>query len=89
LNVLEANACGTPCIAYDVAGLRDSVRDGVTGFLVGDGDVLGLAERVVAVLGDERLRRRLSENALEYAKQFSWDKTAKEFMKVIRSVAET
>jgi glycosyltransferase involved in cell wall biosynthesis len=86
LSVLEANACGTPCIAYDVAGLRDSVRDGVTGFLVGDGDVLGLAERVVAVLGDEELRRRLSENALEYAKQFTWDKTAQQFMKVIKSV---
>jgi glycosyltransferase involved in cell wall biosynthesis len=45
-----------------------------------------LAERVVAFLGDERLRRRLSENALEYAKQFSWDKTAEEFMRVIRGV---
>jgi glycosyltransferase involved in cell wall biosynthesis len=37
-------------------------------------------------LGDERLRRRLSENALEYAKQFNWDKTAKEFLKVIEGV---
>jgi glycosyltransferase involved in cell wall biosynthesis len=66
--------------------LRDSVKDGVTGFLVGDDDVLGLAERIVAVLGDEALRRRLGENALEYAKQFNWDKTAQEFMKVIKSV---
>jgi glycosyltransferase involved in cell wall biosynthesis len=86
LNVLEANACGTPCVCYGVGGLRDSVRDGVTGFLVSDGDVEGLAEKIVAVLGDERLRRRLSENALEYAKQFNWDKTAKEFMRVIRGV---
>jgi glycosyltransferase involved in cell wall biosynthesis len=45
-----------------------------------------LAEKIVAVLGDERLRRRLSENALEYAKQFNWDKTAKEFMGVIERI---
>jgi glycosyltransferase involved in cell wall biosynthesis len=34
LNVLEANALGTPCVAYDVAGLRDSIIDGRTGLLV-------------------------------------------------------
>lgn len=84
LNVLEANALGTPCVAYDVGGLRDSVRDGETGLLVENGNVEGLAEAIVRVLRDEALRERLSKNALEYARKFSWDKTAKEFMKVLR-----
>lgn len=44
LNVLEAGALGVPCVGYDVAGLRDSVRDGETGLLVRSGDVLGLAD---------------------------------------------
>jgi glycosyltransferase involved in cell wall biosynthesis len=86
LNVVEANALGTPCVAYDVAGLRDSVRDGVTGLLCESGDVGGLAERVLWVLGDEGLRVRLSRNALEYSRGFSWDKTAQQFMDVIRGV---
>ena len=34
LTVLEANTLGTPAVAYDVPGLRDSVRDGRTGWLV-------------------------------------------------------
>lgn len=34
LSIAEANACGTPAIAYDVHGLRDAVRDGETGLLV-------------------------------------------------------
>jgi glycosyltransferase involved in cell wall biosynthesis len=83
LVVTEANSVGTPCVAYDVAGLRDSVKDGVTGLLVEGGDVEGLGEAIVRVLKDEELRLRMSRNALEYAKEFSWDKTAKEFMKYV------
>jgi len=86
LNVLEANALGTPCVAYDVAGLCDSVRDGVTGVLVESGDVGGLGDALVNVLGDEAFRLRLSRNALEYARGFSWDRTAEEFMRVIKGV---
>ena len=40
LTVLEANALGTPAVAYDVPGLRDSVRDKVTGWLVPPGPSL-------------------------------------------------
>jgi glycosyltransferase involved in cell wall biosynthesis len=88
LNVVEAAALGVPCVAYDVAGLRDSVKDGVTGLLVESGDVEALAEALVRVLRDDGLRRMLSENALKYAKQFSWDKTAEDFMKVLEQVID-
>jgi len=87
LNVVEANALGTPCVAYDVAGLRDSVKNGETGVLVESGNVAGLADALVRVLEDEGLRFRLSKNALEYAREFSWDKTAEEFMNVLEKVS--
>lgn len=83
LNVVEAAGFGVPTVAYDVAGLRDSVRDGVTGLLVKDGNVKGLGEALVRVLEDEELRLRLSKNALKYAKGFSWDRSAEEFLKVL------
>lgn len=84
LNVVEADALGVPCVAYDVAGLRDSVIDGETGLLAGSGDVEALAEGIVNVLTNESLRVRLSEKALAYSKSFSWDRVADEFMKVAR-----
>ena len=76
----------TPCVAYDVAGLRDSVRDGETGVLVPSGDVKALANAIIEVLVDGGLRERLSRNALEWAGRFSWDKTAEEFLKVVEGV---
>ena len=88
LNVLEAAACGTPTVAYGVAGLCDSVRDGVTGFLARNGDVRDLANKIIRVLGDEGLRERLSRNCLEYARRFSWDRTAEEFLRVLRLVVD-
>lgn len=87
ITVIEANACGTPAIAYDVPGLRDSIVDGETGFLVKeDGDIEKLAEAIIRVLTDNKLRRRLSENAIKWARRFSWDKSAEEFERIIKGV---
>jgi glycosyltransferase involved in cell wall biosynthesis len=86
LNVIEANALGVPCIAYDVAGLRDSIKDNVTGLLAEDEHVEDLAEKILLVLRDDALREKLSKNALECAKKFNWDKTTKKFMKVLEQV---
>ena len=88
LNVIEAAACGTPCVAYDVGGLRDSVKDGETGLLARDGDIKALAEKIATVLEDDGLREKLSKNALEYSKQFSWDKTAEQFIKILERVLD-
>jgi glycosyltransferase involved in cell wall biosynthesis len=87
LNVVEAAALGMPCVAYGVAGLRDSVVDGVTGLLVKSGDVRGLADAIIRLLGDEDFRLRLSEAALHYARQFSWNRCGEQFLKILNGVA--
>jgi len=83
LNVVEANAFGVPCVAYDVAGLRDSVKNGETGLLAEAGNIEDLAEKIVMVLNDGALRKELSQNALNCSRRFSWDETAKTFMTVL------
>ena len=88
LVVLEANACGTPAVGYDVPGLRDSIRHGETGILVPPGDVKALTEALTHLLTDDGLREKLSKNALEWSRQFSWDKTAEEFLKMINHVVK-
>jgi len=76
LTVIEANACGTPVIAADAPGLRDSVRDGETGLLVPPGDEKALAAALVRVFCDVELRERLSAGAIEWAGRFRWDDAA-------------
>jgi glycosyltransferase involved in cell wall biosynthesis len=54
-SLIEACAAGRPVVAYDVEWHGELVRDGVTGFLVSEGDVGGVVHRVRRLLGDERL----------------------------------
>ena len=83
LNVVEANALGTPCIAYDVAGLRDSIKDDETGLIARAGTIEGLADKIIMVIKDDTMRERLSRNALQYSRRFSWDETFEAVFKVI------
>ena len=74
---MEAAACGTPTIASDVPGLRDSVVDGQTGFLVPHGDVEVLSRRIEELLDDEEKRVRLGKGARSFAEGFAWDVSAR------------
>lgn len=83
---IEANACGVPVVASNSPGLRDSVVDGKTGFLVEHNDIKALSDRIIQILQDKTLQERLSQNAIEWASQFSWDKAAKEMLELIKSI---
>ncbi|MEE3330174.1 MAG: glycosyltransferase family 4 protein [Myxococcota bacterium] len=78
LTVIEANAVGTPVVAADAPGLRDSVRHEETGYLVRTGDVDGFAERIGSLLEEEASWRRMAEAALEWSSHFDWDVAADE-----------
>jgi glycosyltransferase involved in cell wall biosynthesis len=86
LVVTESNAVGTPAIAYDIPGLRDSVRNGETGILVKENSPIGLAETALSVLDDKEWLSKLSSNALAFSKQFSWDRVSDAFDNIIRKV---
>jgi glycosyltransferase involved in cell wall biosynthesis len=73
---LEAAACGTLTIASDSPGLRDSVRDGVTGVLVGHGDREALVGTIAYLIADESERERMSREARRFAEGYSWDESA-------------
>lgn len=88
ITVIEANNCGTPAIAYNVPGLRDSIRDGETGLLVPAGNIDELAGAISRVLDDSELRNRLSQNALTWATRFNWDNSAEDFSRVIGDVID-
>jgi glycosyltransferase involved in cell wall biosynthesis len=78
LTVVEANACGAPVVGSNSPGLRDSIRDGETGFLVPPGDVEAFAQRALQLLRDDPLRARMSAAALAWAGSLTWERTARE-----------
>ncbi|MCQ8772049.1 glycosyltransferase family 4 protein [Streptomyces telluris] len=77
LSVMEAAAAGVPALAYDVPGLRDTIRHDVTGWLLGPDDDLasGLAKALRAVAPPQDAARWEAE-CREWAARFSWTATA-------------
>ena len=63
----EAMLCGVPVVAFDVGGTADVVREGETGRLVPDGDIVALAETIASLLQNERERALLGAAAREFA----------------------
>jgi glycosyltransferase involved in cell wall biosynthesis len=76
ITVVEAGACGTPSLASDSPGLRDSVRHGETGFLVPHGDAEALAARMLELAAAPALVERLGAAARRFAEAHTWGRTA-------------
>jgi glycosyltransferase involved in cell wall biosynthesis len=76
---LEAAASGTPTVASDSPGLRESVVHGETGLLVPHGDVPALAEAIASLLGDPARRAELGARARRFAQRYSWEASATAF----------
>lgn len=83
ITTIEANACGTPVIASNVPGLRDSILNPHTGYLVQYGDSNAFAEKILEIIENYELRENMNKEALKWASNFSWEKTSKLFMIVL------
>jgi glycosyltransferase involved in cell wall biosynthesis len=88
ISILEAAACGTPTVGYNVAGVCDAVKHKETGLLVESGNVESLAGGMITILQDASVRTSLSEGAARFAGDFSWDSTAKEAMVALHKALE-
>ncbi len=75
---LEAAACGTPVVASNSPGIRESVIDGKTGYLTPHGDIEALANALGRFAGEPGLVRLMGANGRKFAETFTWDRAATE-----------
>ena len=68
LVLLEAMACGVPCIGTTIGGIPEVIEHGETGYLCGLGDVEDIAQKAINLLSDEALHRSFSINAIQRVK---------------------
>jgi Glycosyltransferase len=75
---LEAAASGTPVVASNSPGIRESVRDGETGYLVPHGEPRAMAEAMGRLAADRALVSRLGTQARRFAETFTWERAAED-----------
>lgn len=81
---IEANICGTPVVAANSDGLRDSVIDGVTGMLFKPGSVVQLANIMRHLLVDRQVNKELATNARDWATKFSWPQSSSSLLTIVK-----
>ncbi|MFB6145532.1 MAG: glycosyltransferase [Candidatus Nanohaloarchaea archaeon] len=85
LTVMEANAAGTPVVAFDNGALSHSVKQGETGQLVQNPHFQEFGQKVAELLKDEEQRHEMSENARSWAIKHDWEQTTKELEEVLEN----
>ncbi|MDP3973552.1 MAG: glycosyltransferase family 4 protein [Candidatus Daviesbacteria bacterium] len=86
LVVIEAARMGTPTVAFNVPGLRDSIINNKTGILCSDNSVENLAKNIFNLLENKKEYDRIRKNALLWSENFSWDKAVKKSLELIEMI---
>lgn len=84
---LEAAACATPVVASNSPGIRESVRDGHTGFLVPHGDTAAMAAAMGRLAESPALVAHLGAEARFFAESFTWERAADQTVRHLLHVA--
>ena len=79
---LEAMACGTPVLSSKKTSLAEVLEDYPL-WVENPREINEISEKILKVLGNEKLRNELIEKGLERAKKFSWQKTAEETLRIL------
>jgi glycosyltransferase involved in cell wall biosynthesis len=83
LVVTEANSQGTPAVAYNVDGLRDSVRQDYTGIICRENTPKDLAKNIIDLLNNEEKYQYLRENAWRWSKEINFDTSYRNFIEAL------
>jgi glycosyltransferase involved in cell wall biosynthesis len=83
LTLQESMACGTPMISFNIGGVPDLVRPGITGYLAQPGDIQAFGDGIVQLLEDEQLRQQMSINCRDIAvKEYALDLQAQRYIEL-------
>lgn len=84
MTVTECAACGTPAIVTDVTGLRDSVVKDKTGIIVSANPSSDeLASAMIKMIEKTAFRKKMSKDAVVWAKNFTWENSYSKFKNII------
>ena len=87
--LLEAQACGLPIVAFACqCGPRDVIHDGEDGFLIEGRDEALFAQRLLRLMGDEELRRRMSDRAAAHSESFSEEHIMQQWEQLFTSITQ-
>lgn len=88
LVVIEAASMGTPTVAFDVPGLRDSIVDGKTGVLDKRGTIETMTKEIIDLINNSERYQKMQDEAFKWSKNFSWQDSSKKSLDLLHSIVK-
>jgi len=88
LSLLEASAAGVPVVCSNAGGVPEVFQNGFNALLYPPGDYHAMAEAIVRVIQDKELAKKISANAVQTAKRFTWERTARRILRVYEELLQ-
>jgi len=79
---LEANACGKPVIGYNLAAIKERIKDGFNGFLVENFEEF--KKRALELKEQVNLRKKMGENGVKIVKSYNWERISEMYEKKLK-----
>lgn len=85
----EAGTFALPCVIQEITGLDDIIIEGENGFIVPQGDLDGMADKLNLLLSDPELRMRMGDRACELVERFSQQRISERWERLIELLLTT
>ena len=86
LVVIEAASQGTPSIVYNVAGLRDSVKNGKTGIVLEENNAKEMAREAIVLIKNKKRYQGFQKNGILWVKSLTWEKATRQSEALLNEV---
>lgn len=80
----EALCFGIPCIGRNIQGMLEIIKPGVNGYLLNNDSIDELAELIVKVIEDDKMKSEVGRMSKSYQDYYSWDRVASDMIKIIK-----
>lgn len=82
--LIEAQSCGLPCVSFNCPeGPADIIHNGIDGYLVPMNDINALADKLLRLMKDDHLRKKMGNKAFENSIQFSTEKIKQKWLEIL------
>ena len=87
LAALEAMACGVPCVSSNAGGLKELIKEGVSGYTAEVGDIDRMSQLVLQIVQDSTIKEKLSKSSRDYAlAYFHVSKIVQQYLNLYKNV---
>lgn len=83
---LEAAAFGLPVVGGLNSGAEDAIMDKQNGFLVDAKNINETADLIIKILNDQKLREKLGEESIKFAKKMNWQEVARQYLNIYKTL---